>query len=158
MDNGNNEQPYLKSKLQDAKRIGEIVNAHDQAEQELGKELFLRSIEVSREFCKQMITISSGAIPLYLAILSYVKQSKECIKLSIFFSAFPIVLFLLALICFVVGYFPKTGGICLTDFLSIKKAIRDTIRKRKVAISWGVTFFLSAMILSIIILLNFSIL
>lgn len=36
---------------------------------EAGRRLLLESIDVSRDFAKQMITVSSGAIPIYVALL-----------------------------------------------------------------------------------------
>jgi hypothetical protein len=36
---------------------------------EAGRRLFLESVEVSRDFARQMITVSSGAVPIYVALL-----------------------------------------------------------------------------------------
>src|SRR5690242_18221621 len=47
----------------------EPVSPHNQALYEAGKQMLVESISVGREFCKFMVGVSTGAIPLYLALL-----------------------------------------------------------------------------------------
>lgn len=78
---------------------------------EAGKNILLESVSVGRDFCKEMITISSGAIAIYLGLLTFIRPEYfEKINLSFsnsFIALLPAFLFLAATLCFALGYYPR---------------------------------------------------
>jgi len=54
------------------------ISPHSKALYEAGKSLLIDSVTTAREFCKTMIGISTGGIPLYLGILSYLLPKDMC--------------------------------------------------------------------------------
>jgi hypothetical protein len=62
---------------------------------EAGRRLFLESIEVPRDFAKQMITVSSGAVPIYVALLGIADLKHRSTDMLILVSIRPWYFFLL---------------------------------------------------------------
>jgi hypothetical protein len=88
--------------------VADALSPHSAVMAEVGKALLLDSLETGKEFCKSMIGIANGAIPIYLGLLSFVAPEKyrpspwEAVAALI-----PPTLFLLASIAFADGYFPR---------------------------------------------------
>ena len=66
----NNKAEIEKTKLE-LDSVGPL-SPHNEALYEAGKEMLISSISTAREFCKFMITVLTGAIPLYLGLLKFV--------------------------------------------------------------------------------------
>jgi hypothetical protein len=127
------------------------VSPHSKALYEAGKSLLIDSVTTAREFCKSMITISTGAIPIYLGILSYLfpKDYKLGVEAGITL-ALPAIGFLVAALIFVGGYLPVTGIFSLDLVDEIEKE-RDKIIKHRRRFVWsGVSVFMASAIYAII--------
>jgi hypothetical protein len=72
---------------------------------EAGRTLLLESIDVSRDFAKQMITFSSGAIPIYVALL--VKANlRHRVPVTLILVSLPSVVFFVATLLFTLALLP----------------------------------------------------
>jgi len=109
----------------------EDVSPHNKALYEAGKTLLVQSVEVGREFCKFMTTTALGAIPVYIALLKLVlpkDYSLQSYDEIVFLS--PPLLFLLAAIVFVLGYFPQRGSLSLDLPAEIDRERSTSINRR----------------------------
>jgi len=87
-----------------------LVSPTNQAIYEAGKAMLIDSISTGREFCKFMIGTAMSAIPIYLALLKFVLPEKYVPSLNVgIIALIPAVIFLIAGIVFLVGYFPHTS-------------------------------------------------
>jgi hypothetical protein len=123
------------------------VSPHSKALYEAGKSLLIDSVTTAREFCKSMITISTGAIPIYLGMLSYLlpKDYKLGANAGITI-AVPAIGFLIAALIFVGGYLPITSKFSL-DIIEEIEHERDKVinHRRKFVWSGVIVFILSAL-------------
>jgi hypothetical protein len=151
----------IKKKAQEEKNLNpqvltvSDVSPHSNALYEAGKSLLIDSITTAREFCKSMIGISTGAIPLYLGILSYLLPKDYVLGINAGITiTLPAVGFLVAAVIFVGGYLPITSKFSL-DIIEEIEAERDKIIKHrnKFVFAGLVVFMLStlAAIYSVII-------
>jgi hypothetical protein len=86
------------------------VTPHNRALYEAGKTLLIESITTGREFCKFMISVSTGAIPIYLGLLKFVLPEHYILSLEQgIFAVVPAVFFLTASVIFAIGYYPQAG-------------------------------------------------
>ena len=109
----------------------EDISPHNKALYEAGKTLLIESVEVGREFCKFMTTTSLAAIPAYIALLKLVLPKDYSLQRydeAIFLS--PPLLFLVASIIFVLGYFPQKGRLSLDLPAEIEREREVTITRR----------------------------
>jgi hypothetical protein len=113
------------------------VTPHNQALYEAGKQMLIASIDVGREFCKFMVGVSTGAIPLYLALLQLAlpKDFRPSWTRGIVEIA-PAVVFLLAAGAFAFGVFPRTGTFSLDVPDQIDEARTKAINWRRI---WAIT-------------------
>lgn len=89
----------------------------DEALLEAGRRLLLNSVDDSRNYCQQMIGITIGAVPVYLAILKlWFPDGKE---VGVLFAA-PALLFILAAVSFSVGYLPQQYEMNIGNLQSIE--------------------------------------
>ena len=134
------------------------VSPHNRAVYEAGKKLLVESIDVGRDFCKSMITISTGAIPVYIAMLklSGIENIvKSSLKSSLWFLAIsPCLLFLVASIIFILGYFPSTGTFSLDIVQEIENSRKRLLKRRKCFIVVGTVIFSVAVVISFITLIE----
>jgi hypothetical protein len=123
---------------------------HTEALYEAGKKLLVDSIEVGREFCKFMVGVSNGAIPLYLALvgLAVGKNYRPTLIEGIFLLAPPAV-FLIAASVFAAGYFPVHSNFSLELLHEIEAARLAIVKRRYTSASWGFTLFVIAVMLSV---------
>ena len=136
-------------------KIGHIgdISPHNRALYESGKELLNQSISTGREYCKFMITTSTGAIPVYLAILAFVlpeKDSSGIIRGILVVT--PIVLFLIATVIFTYGYFPTTDQFSLDVIEEIEAVRTRTIQRRSKLSKVGFLVFLIATLTASVVL------
>jgi hypothetical protein len=103
----------------------------DEALLEAGKKLLLNSVDDSRNYCQQMIAVSTGAIPMYLAILKL--WLVDAASVDAFF-AVPAFAFLLAALSFSLGYVPLRYEMNIGNLESIEDVRSRLMRYRA---TWG---------------------
>lgn len=104
---------------------------HNEGLYEAGKALMVESVEVGRDFCKSMIGIATGAIPIYVALvgLAVGKDFRPSPGEGVVLALAPAVL-LGAATAFAVGYFPKRSTFSLDLPAEIDAARAATLDKR----------------------------
>lgn len=107
------------------------VTPHNRAIYEAGKILLIESITAGREFCKFMISVSTGAIPIYLGLLKFVLPDDYTLSLEQgIFAVVTAFLFLIASVVFAFGYYPQAGRFSLDIINEIESERTKTIRRR----------------------------
>lgn len=126
------------------------VSPHSKALYEAGKSLLIDSITTAREFCKSMITISTGAIPIYLGILTYLLPKEYTLGVRAGITiAIPAIGFLIAAVIFVGGYLPVASKFSLDLVDEIEEERDKVIRHRSRFIWSGVAVFVLSTLLAI---------
>jgi len=128
------------------------VTPHNRALYEAGKQMLVASVDVGREFCKFMVGVSTGAIPLYLALLQLAlpKDFRPSWERGIVEIA-PAVVFLLAAGAFAVGVFPRTGTFSLDVPAQIDAARTKAINWRRLWAITGSALFGAAALVGIVV-------
>lgn len=138
----------------------EIVNVqdispHNKAVYESGKKMLVDSITVGADFCKTMITISTGSIPTYLALIKFVQPEKYVLNFTqISLIGFTAILFLSATISFAVGFLPTVSSFSLENLDEIELNRAKVIKKRALKIKLGMLFYILGVLFSIFTYLN----
>ena len=107
------------------------ITPHNAALYDAGKKLLVDSVDVSREFCKLMITTSLSAVPIYLALLQLAigKEYHPTFVIGALF-VFPAALFLVSAIVSVFGYLPGDARFSLDLPEEIESTRSAVIRRR----------------------------
>jgi hypothetical protein len=107
------------------------LSPHDAALYEAGKEMLVESIGVGRDFCKFMVGVSTGAIPIYLGLaqLALPQNYHPSFRLGVLIVV-PASLFLLAAGVYAWGVFPKRDQLSLESVDSITEARTKAIDRR----------------------------
>jgi hypothetical protein len=128
------------------------VSPHEQALYEAGKEILIGSLAVGRDFCKFMVGVSTGAIPLYLGLLALAlpKDYRPNWWKGIF-AITPGAMFLVGAIVFAIGVFPRTSTFSLDIPEEIEQARSSAIRWRGTFASLGFIVFALAVVASIVV-------
>lgn len=130
---------------------GKFKSRGDELMLEYGKNAFLKTNNVLRDFCKFMITFTVGAIPVFLGILGLVISTDDILSATqIAFIYIPFVIFIASSIIFLVGYFPKFQKLPLDDVLKIEEHRETIYNKRKLLIILGLSLFLLGIIIIIV--------
>ena len=140
-----------KSESQGVELVGvSAVTPHNRALYEAGKNLLVESITTSRDFCKFMISMSTGAIPIYLALIKFVLPDKYTLTFNqSALVVIPAFLFLIASIVFTFGYFPQSAYFSLDIIEEIERERKKTLEMRA-KVTWiGFGLFLIGTIISI---------
>lgn len=140
-----------KSENQGVELVGvSAVTPHNRALYEAGKNLLVESITTSRDFCKFMISMSTGAIPIYLALIKFVLPENYTLTFNqSALVVIPAFLFLIASIVFTFGYFPQSGNFSLDIIEEIERERKKTLKMRA-KVTWiGFGLFLIGTIISI---------
>jgi len=126
------------------------ITPHSEALYEAGKQMLIDSISTGREFCKTMIGTSTGAIPIYIAILTFILPEDFILGVAGGVTiAVPAIGFLLATTLFSAGYLPATGKFSLDIIDEIEKE-RDRIIKSNLHFIWyGLGAFIVSTLLAI---------
>jgi hypothetical protein len=115
-------------------RVSEVRarSPHNEGLYEAGKALLVESIEVGRDFCKSMITIATGWIPVYVALvgLAVGKDFRPSLGEGSILALGPTAL-LLSAGAFAIGYFPKKTVFSLDVPDEIETARTATLNRRK---------------------------
>jgi hypothetical protein len=126
------------------------LSPHSKALFEVGKAILLDSLTTGREFCSSMIGVSTGAIPLYLGILTFLLPENFVLGFAAgLIIATPAIGFLLAATLFTFGYLPLSGKISLELPEEIEQALEKNINHRKRFIWSGMTVFVLSTLLAI---------
>lgn len=136
-----------------------ILTPHERALYEAGKSLLLDSATTVREFCKSMIATCTGAIPVYLGILTFLLP-KEFVLGSAggWTVALPALGYLTATILFTLGYLPATHRFSLDVIDEIQQAIEQNLARRMRFIWAGLmAFVLSTLYAIVAILINIGV-
>ena len=110
---------------------GRLPTPHEQADMDAGQQLLTESISVGREFCKFMIGICTGAVPIYLSLVGlYLQEAKRVscdTRIEIFI---PVAIFMVAAAVFVYGYLPTRGNLSLDRLATIEQERNSAISRR----------------------------
>ena len=133
------------------------ISVHNRALCEVGKIILIDSLSVGRNFCKDMITISTGAIAIYLGFIRFLIpltfEKQDLSLLGGLILSTPGFLFLIASVFFALGYLPKISGFSLDFIESVELARRDLLNKRMDQARLGFAFFSLGMLAAIIIII-----
>lgn len=130
------------------------LSPHSKALYEVGKSLLSDSLESGRDFCKTMIGTSTGAIPLYLGILTFLLPDKFILGFGAGLTvAAPSIGFLIASALFTIGYLPASGNISLDIVEDIERALEKIISYRKRYIYSGMAVFIASTFLAILVII-----
>ena len=113
------------------------------------QEWVVKSRERALDFCKTMLSSSTGAIPLYFAVLKYVGLEKIGSSTSTKFAILPPVLYLAAAALYVLALRPKYELIAQDDFNAFRKKRLEQINQYIVG---GTSLFICATGIAIVIL------
>lgn len=141
------------SKSKNTVEVQEVsaLSPHSEALLETGKAILKDSVTTGREFCKSMIGTSTGAIPVYLGILTFLLPKD--FKLGIGAGAtiaIPAMGFLLAATLFTLGYLPISGKFSLDIIEEIEAALEQNLAYRKRFIWSGMIVFIVSTLLAIL--------
>jgi hypothetical protein len=133
------------------------ISHHNITILEAGKKILLDSVDVSRNFCNEMIITSTSAIAIYLGLLKFIRpEYYEKVDLSVYESILimiPAFLFLIASVIFSIGYYPRKKKISLDSIESIENA-RDSIIDIREKLSFiGLSVFSLGVVMAIIIII-----
>jgi hypothetical protein len=128
------------------------LSPHSKAMYEAGKTLLVNSINTSRDFAKFMISVSTGAIPVYLGLLKFVLPENYTLGLwDGILAVTPAIVFLVASIVFTLAYFPTTDYFSLDIIEEIEKVHKTTIKRRNRYTTSGFVVFLCGNALGILV-------
>jgi hypothetical protein len=102
-----------------------------QSWRETAKKARIDSLSTGREFSKSMISLSAGAIPVYLALLKLVLP--DSFKFSSWgglVTMLPAFLFLFGVILFAIAYYPPARGVDFDDDNDIVNFISFLMERR----------------------------
>jgi len=127
-----------------------MLTESDKALLEAGKKLLVDSIDVGREYCKYMIGVASGAIPVYVAVLKLGVADKYVPSAGTYVLwAVPAILFLLSSLAFSIGYFPGRTHIAIDNMASITEARTAIIDRRRCWSITGVVLFSAGVLIGL---------
>ena len=129
------------------------LSIHDEAIIEVGRRLFVESVDVTRDFAKQMITVSTGAIPVYVALLGLAGLRRRDVT-TLVLASLPSVAFLVAGLCFVLALLPRKEFFSVQILDQMQEARRNLLRKRYRWILVGLAVFGASIISSIVVILT----
>ena len=128
-----------------------FLSVHHEALIEVGKEILKDSVSIGRKLCKFMIGTSTGAIPVYLAILTFLlpKDFQLGIGAGVTITV-PAVGFLIAAILFTIGYLPISARFSLDIIEEVEAVLEKSITYRKCFIWSGMIVFIVSTLSAII--------
>lgn len=133
------------------------ITLYNKALWESGKAIFIDSIEVGREFCKSMVSLSLGAVPIYLGILKiFLPDNSVLTAQQSIVVLCPPILFLIACIMFAIGYIPQTSSFSLDIPDEIEKERTRAIRRRSKLIWTGFSTFLIGILAGVVSIISYS--
>lgn len=127
------------------KVVATAITPHTEAVYEAGKKILVDSVEVGRDFCKFMIGVCTGAIPIYLTLvgLSAGRDFRPSLGQGLLLLV-PATGFLAAAGVFAAGYFPVTSSFSLEVVDEIESARASIVNRRYERARLGFYVFLAA--------------
>lgn len=108
-----------------------------------------KSRDTALDFCKTMLSASTGGIPVYFAVLKYIGFEKIGSTALSKFAILPPVLFLVAAILYVLALRPWYESVAPNDFNAFRKRRLERLNQ---FIVWGTAIFIGAVGLAIVML------
>jgi hypothetical protein len=108
-----------------------------------------KSRETALDFCKTMLSTSTGAIPLYFVVLKYIGFEKIGSTALSKFAILPPALYLVAAILYVLAMRPRYELVAQNDFNAFRTRRLERLNQ---FIIWGTAIFTGATGLAIVIL------
>lgn len=111
----------------------EVLTEHDKGIMEAGRRIYVESVDSGREYCKHMIAVSAGAIPIYVGLLKLGisdKHSPSATEYLIWM--IPAILFLSSLLAFSFGFLPGSHKINLGNLNSVESVRNKLIMQRQI--------------------------
>lgn len=136
-------------------RSGHEIAPHRQMMHILGEKIFRDSIDLGRHFCQFMLTLSIGAIPVYLALIIMAlpydadKGWENGLALLV-----PGSLFLLAGTAFAIGYFPESVHLTPDVVEHVEKLRLRILRRRIRMVQLGFAVFILAMFTAMVAIIK----
>lgn len=120
----------------------EATTPQSAALMEAGKAMLLDSIDVGRDFCKTMITVCSGAIPIHVALVGLAAGKEFTFDAGTGILALTGPFFYLGALCvFAYGYFPSHAAVSVENIDEIEQARQGAIERRLESSRAGVAIF-----------------
>jgi hypothetical protein len=138
--------------------IGSVsaITPHNKALYEAGKVMLVNSISISMEFCKYMVSLSTGAIPIYLALLKFALPEEYTFSFQQgAIAILPPVLLLAATILFALGCYPQAGSFSLDVPAEIERERDRAIKVRAKTTLAGFILFTLGCLASVVSVLTF---
>lgn len=134
---------------------GILLTTTDAIFAEIGKDITKNSRTIPRDFCSSMISISSGAIGTYIALitLAYPKALAMNAYQSLMISV-PAFILLLSLVVFVLGLFPSVENMDPENIQTIIKKHESNAKERMKIISYGLILFIAGISFAIAIIVT----
>jgi hypothetical protein len=131
----------------------EPLSIHDEAIVEAGRRLLVESVDVTKNFAQQMITISTGAIPVYVALLG-LAGLRQRNTTTLVLASLPSIAFLVSTLCFVLALLPRKEYLSVQMLDRIQEARGNLLRTRYRWIILGLAIFGLSIMSSIIVVLT----
>ncbi|HEY9763063.1 MAG TPA: hypothetical protein V6D07_11100 [Trichocoleus sp.] len=117
----------------------------------VGQKILLDRLNTGRDFCKLMLILSLGAIPVYLLLfIMAIPYDSDAGKTAGMMILSPALLFLITAIVFAAGFLWVTAGPISDSVNEIERASRKIILRRNQFIALGSLCFLSASIVGMV--------
>ena len=113
----------------------EALSLQDQAIIEFGRRLYVESDDVGRDFAKQMITVSTGAIPIYIALANLGGLSSRS-AIVVVAAGLPAIVYLGSALMFVWSYRPIRSTVSLELPNEVEAARKESLDHRQ---RWNIT-------------------
>ncbi|HXG10805.1 MAG TPA: hypothetical protein VNK04_13690 [Gemmataceae bacterium] len=146
---GAQDDPGLK---EDEICLGEATRPEEVILQEVGKALTLDSLVTGREYCRSMIQLSTAAIPVYVALLTFVRPVGYAPSLGErIVAALPALAFLAAAVIFAVGHFPRRNRPSLEPIEETEATISRLLYRRYRFSVVGTAIFCAGMLIGLVV-------
>lgn len=128
---------------------GETLTPSDELTFEAGRKLFLESTDNGRDYCRHMISVAASAIPIYLALLGNNQTLSSDLTLIV-----PPLLFLLSVIAFSWGYYPRQFFLNTSAEKDIEWVRLSLMHHRLKWASLGFIFFVIGIVTAVVVVLG----
>lgn len=128
------------------------VSPHNKALYEAGKSLLVDSHATGREFCKSMMSMALGAVPIYIGVLGFITSSQSIHAQVSVSLVLPALLFLLAAVLFAISYFPIAKKFSLDIIEEIEAVRQADLRRRRRITHVALAVFVTGVFLAIAIM------
>ena len=121
---------------------------------EMAKKIRVESLSTGREFCKSMITLCTGGIPVYLGLLNFVlPEFRSFGSWGGFMAIFPAFVFLASTVVFTYAYYPPLKKFAnLDNYEDTVEYLRYLMRRRMKWTKIGLIIFMLGNTLGILVI------